>query len=313
METLEPRLMDYIKKSKHYEDNDIQPIVPLEKTYHITSSDRKTLRAYFSGKKGASDWSEYIQPNNSDFTDDQFEKDPRYQRILKKQKSQRDAQDQRQNYGTIRDNYGMYTSDVAPMSALEKTYSGFDPDEGLLLDRHQTRETNPYILKHPKLNKDKSYNVVPKIQYNQRQHFQQMYDRVKGPTHDPQISNIIGKMDSYNKKLEKTYTYSSQMDLDQKKVIPFVASKNKRDIANDYCAVPYMMDGGESRDVDIENYVRYGVPEGRARSLGYPSDAEHHFDYISPDIQDPDHVIFDRPYPSRMLNKQTAHNKSNYT
>jgi hypothetical protein len=57
------------------------------------------------------------------------------------------------------------------------------------------------------------------------------------------------------------------------------------------------------KNIDLENYVKYGYPTSKARSLGYENPFEHQFQYIDDDIQNPDHVVFDRPTASRLDNK----------
>lgn len=48
---LEPRLQEYIKKKKHYKENNIDPCVPLEKEYQIGSRDMKIIQSFLSGNR----------------------------------------------------------------------------------------------------------------------------------------------------------------------------------------------------------------------------------------------------------------------
>ena len=57
------------------------------------------------------------------------------------------------------------------------------------------------------------------------------------------------------------------------------------------------------KNIDFENYVKYGYTTSKARSLGFENPYEHQFQYIDEDIQNPDHVVFDRPMASRLDNK----------
>jgi hypothetical protein len=41
--SIEPRLSEYIKKKKFFEENNVSPTVPLEKQYMITSCDLKKI------------------------------------------------------------------------------------------------------------------------------------------------------------------------------------------------------------------------------------------------------------------------------
>jgi hypothetical protein len=101
-------------------------------------------------------------------------------------------------------------------------------------------------------------------------------------------------------------TPRNEMDLDHKVVLPNASCSEKRELENNYRAVPYMSGPG-NRDIDVDTFVRFGsTPSRGAKSLGYPNPIEHYFDYISNDIQDPNHVVNRRGLPSRMFNKETA-------
>ena len=61
--------------------------------------------------------------------------------------------------------------------------------------------------------------------------------------------------------------------------------------------------------VDGETYIKFGSPTSKAKSLGFENPVEHHFSYIDSDIQDPRHVVNDRPQLSRLSNKQSINYK----
>lgn len=63
------------------------------------------------------------------------------------------------------------------------------------------------------------------------------------------------------------------------------------------------------KNIDYENYVKYGYPTSKAKSLGFENPSEHFFQFIDSDIQDPKHVISDRPILTRLDNKTTAKSK----
>ena len=75
----------------------------------------------------------------------------------------------------------------------------------------------------------------------------------------------------------------------------------------------------KTRDVDVENYLAFGsstneVSSGytrnaKAKSIGYPNPAEHYFDYISEDMQFPDHTVIERSVSTRLLNKSFKEDK----
>lgn len=61
-----------------------------------------------------------------------------------------------------------------------------------------------------------------------------------------------------------------------------------------------------SRDnnYEIENNIIKGLPEReqKFKSLGFASSTEYNYDYISKEIQNPDHIVMPFPQPSRSLN-----------
>jgi len=96
------------------------------------------------------------------------------------------------------------------------------------------------------------------------------------------------------------------MDIETKVNIPKNNRTGKRDTENNYKSVPYM-NGSSMKDIDAENYLSYGTGQVKARkSRGYPNPAEHYFNYISNDIQTPEHSVFERGMPSRAFNKTIA-------
>jgi len=81
---------------------------------------------------------------------------------------------------------------------------------------------------------------------------------------------------------------------------------NKRD---NRMITPYDMEDtrADAPNIDIDNYLRSGVPKDSSKkSVGFPSAHEHYFQYISDDMQIPDHVVMERGYPSRDMNRETA-------
>ena len=56
---LEPRLQEYLKKKKHYKENNIKPCIKLEDEFLITDRDMKILRSFLRGKKDMYDSKKY--------------------------------------------------------------------------------------------------------------------------------------------------------------------------------------------------------------------------------------------------------------
>jgi hypothetical protein len=323
--SFDPRLREYIEKKRYYAENDIEPVVPLESQYNISDVDRRIIRSYMKGDIKTYDRrvkrsSTMVDPSNQKFPSSEFEYDHRFDRLKKKLERERAAQGQRQNYGIMQQKYDMYDSDREYASPVGNDRNGYfdrrrsndfpsddrDYKDDLLMDSREFVD-NPHLLKHP--SRKNMYHHPPRIQYNVRQ---QLADsgyrrRGRGLDHDSNISNIIGNLDTYSKKVNRTYNYSSDMDLDSKVVTPYMNCK-KYGGENSYTSVPYMT-GGNIRDVDVESFIKSGIPSRGSRSLGYNNPAEHYFQYISDDIQDPDHVVMDRGVPTRLLNKQLARPK----
>ena len=64
-------------------------------------------------------------------------------------------------------------------------------------------------------------------------------------------------------------------------------------------------------DVNVANYLSIGEAPGPTskKSFGYPSTFEHNFQYIDDDMQKPEHVVMERPFPTRIFNKTVARPK----
>lgn len=157
----------------------------------------------------------------------------------------------------------------------------------------------------------------------------------KPPTkHCPQIDKVIGNLETYAYKINKTYRYKSAMDDESKVVTPCLVSGGKNYInTSSYQAMPYLGRGDGMRDISIESEITQGMasrtrpystdktidqlyleqnsglPCRGTKSYGYRNPVEHFFDYVDGDIQDPDHVIMDRPEVTRTTNHVTTRPK----
>lgn len=172
---------------------------------------------------------------------------------------------------------------------------------------------NDNKLIHPKL--ERQYNYPPKIQYNdylQPEDLNRNHLGLKANLpHKPTIKKIIGELESYRKVGydRDTTDFSSRMNFDSD-ILPTYSKKRFTSRENDYMAVPYM--NGDIKDVDVENYIRYTSTTTKAKSNGYENPFDHYFQYISSDIQDPNHVVMDNNrggVPTRLFNKEFARPK----
>jgi hypothetical protein len=313
---LEPRLMEYINRKKIYNNNDIETSNSLEKIYAISSDDKKRIKKYLKGKRNLytrtklNNDSHFIDPDNHvDGFDNDFKKDPRYKRLKKKMKKQRDAQNQRYNYSDFNHKYE---------SKITKTpYDNLDRDNtsnkfnNYLLDSDDEDEiyNNPNQLFHPERRSNMTYHSQPRIS-NNRLLNRQIGDNSSSIPYSHDTTKIIGDLDTYSSRVNnrinnRIFDDRSTLDFDSKSVIPKINTNRKRGNYNNYMSVPKMCGNGE-RNIDMDNYIHYGVNSRASKSIGYKNPVEHYFQYIDSDIQHPDHVVNDRGYPSRLNNKRKA-------
>jgi hypothetical protein len=323
---LEPRLVEYLKKKKYNKKFGID-VSNLEKDFNIIDSDMVRIRSHFRGdKKGTIRLSDYIDPSSATFPSNSFKKDDRFDRIKKKQQADADAKMQKSNYGLINKGYDMYRQDRPFASATGDDFKSkeFHPNQWFQNSRDvSTEECNPYSTDD--FNKNVDYDrfdandsnkmsmresntyVHPKSVYNG---YLQRNSKLEDDPHS--IDAIIGKMNSYRNKVTKPFNQENQMDLDTKVVTQNARYNGKRETENTYQAVPLMMDGyGNGRDIDVDTFVRMKAGKYHNKSVGYPNPVDHYFNFISNDIQQPEHVVNMRGIPSRLLNKQIARPNGN--
>lgn len=325
---LEPRLMEYLNKKKVYNDNDIDSSVSLERMYSISKDDKHRIKKYLRGKRDLytrtklNNDSNFIDPSETEFNtlENEFKNDPRYDRLQKKMQRQRDAQKHRHNYGNMRDNYDMYNQqtpydfmDDSLRSHRESRYGRSRQvnqyaDDSYMLDSNDEEllYDNPNYIFHPERRSNMTYHNTPKISYNNRLINTQIGSgRSSSVPYSHSVNEIIGDIDSYREHVGNSYSHTSDMDFNNKMVIPKMNSNKKRGHTNKYMSVPQMHSNG-LRDIDMDNYVRYGVNSRATKGVGYENPVEHYYQYIDPDIQHPNHVVNDRGLPSRLYNKSRA-------
>lgn len=151
----------------------------------------------------------------------------------------------------------------------------------------------------------------PTIDYHTRMYPMQNNEGQMLPVdHDPRMREIIGELDSYGTRINGTYQRTSEMDTDMKVVIPTVNSNGKRSAnTSSYRPVPYMGRAEGIRDINRESEMQCSRTTRGSKSYGYYNPVEHYFDYISKDIQDPDHVVLERGLPTRLDNRKVARPK----
>lgn len=322
---LEPRLVEYLKRKQFYEDNDINSPIGLEKQYSITKDDIEKIKKFnlnqniesdSESESEAEDYENQYKQNKRknlktkvNFEDDshllectnsKFPMtniyDARLERINEKVRREKDANKYRGNTTNLQKSYDMYSRNFS--STTSKDFEGeFNLDnikEEINKVNDKIYEANSNYNTHELVNPPSKhqYNVPPKIQYNQQLHYQKNNSN----------QNTLGKgYISYKKPELPKFQNQNKFDMDTK---THIVSNNcrKSDLNMLYEGVAEMTNA-PLKNIDFENYVKYGYPTSKARSLGFENPYEHQFQYIDEDIQNPDHVVFDRPMASRLDNK----------
>lgn len=325
---LEPRLQEYIKKKKHYKKNNINPCVSLEKQYSITKSDIKLIKSFLNGNKGV-----YNHNQKDEFIDDdnyvnnktgfdidpeeRYRSDPRFKRYLQKVKKDKIALKQRYNFNNIGNDYNNAFQSISPVASEcdkdmmninmnnknEELYSIQHRIDNGIYDDNTKNDMRKYNSKKIIYNaKNMPFNnVTPNIDYNTRMYpMSNNEPRLLPVNHNPRIKQMMGELNSYEDKLDQSYRINTDMNTEnniskqlQKKPIPFVGMGKQIlniDDKDTMCGYP----GGPN------------ATNSKAKTHGYSNPVEHYFDYISNDIQDPDHVVFQRPLPTRLDNYTQA-------
>ena len=312
---LEPRLQEYLQRKDFFDNNKLDMKI-LEKQYMITDKDKHLINLYFNkniykkrdlDRNSFSDFVE-IPKEKPKVESDKFREDKRFERLKRKVETEKAAQSTRSDISELSRNYDLFNNcEMASMqgmpcvsssyfdTAFPKTQldvNSFEESKRLLRQPY-----NPHMYEQPQK------HVEPKIQYKQKVYNNQYNSYLP---HKPSLDNIVGEMNTYKTKVNKTYDFNSDSQF-------FTPQFNKNNCRKEEMDYMYKnvgeMTGGDLRNIDIETYIKFGSPTSKAKSLGFENPAEHHFSYIDSDIQDPMHVVNDRPVLSRLSNKQNVNYK----
>lgn len=126
--------------------------------------------------------------------------------------------------------------------------------------------------------------------------------------------NISRNQDRYGNELTPSFNAASEMDLDNKVVIPNVASNSKKDLSIGNYRFETYYGQSANRDTTLENDLVRGMPSSRPhnRSYGYRNPVENYFDFIDDDFQSPDTSVeaWERGgTATRLDNKNPAKNR----
>jgi hypothetical protein len=293
--TIEPRLLEYIRKKKYYSDNNINT-ESLDRDYSITQNDMLKIRGFLRGDKNVYNMvkqQDFIDTTQSMFPSEKLKKDPRFGRLKQKQQKDSDALNYKNNYGTISRTYDMYRKDRPFASAMGNDFSksDFHPNQWLN-DSKEEKIMNPNVANFDNNSNSLSMNntyVHPRSKNNGY-----LGENVRIENDRKTVDDMIGKLTNYKNKVDNKGYMSKFMDTDK-----------FRETEVNYIPMP-LMNGSSMADVDVDTYVRYGTTPSRGgKSLGYPNPIEHYFDYVSNDHQLPQHTVSNRGMPSRAYNKES--------
>lgn len=336
---LEPRLQEYLKKRTYYKTNNIEPSVPLEMEFMITDSDLNRIRCFLKGDKQIYETNrqgDFFDSNECVGYDDSkkfnffpsrelFKEDPHYKLQQKKMARDKQAMEQRHNYENyqfmkpldsnrmnIYNNQISYDNSTLLGSQNSNNFKdSFDIpkflDDGFEMESKYKQ--NPNLFKNTDTRK---YNNPPNTQYRQRVptlRDNKIDDKDCIP-HNNNLNNIIGNLDTYTNSVSMNYQGSNEMDYDNKMVMPNMNSGGRKYINTaGYQSIPLMAKDG-LRDIEMENLMKkLPSKDTKKKSYGYSNPAEHYFDYITEDMQQPDHVVL--PFPrggsaTRQTNKTAS-------
>lgn len=308
--SLEPRLVEYINKKKFYRKNSIESDT-LEKEYNISDYDILRIKSFAKGEKDKHlRFQDYVDTSQAYFPSEKLKQDPRFDRIKKKQEKIKDAGRQRHNYGNMSNTYDMYRDDRPFASACGDDFSesGFHPREWFENSRESnTSDFNQYeerpTTRRTTSKKSKDFNETntytqPKSKYNGRLPYGTQINDTNT------IDDILNQMNSTRDNYSRTMERETEFDVCSGNVIPNVRGRRNESYSEQHKTVPFMGDMRGDRNMDFDNYVKFGNMTRGSKSIGYPNPVEHYFDYISPDIQDPKHVVMDYGVPSRSWNRE---------
>ena len=309
--SIEPRLLEYINKKKYFMENSIESET-LEKDYNISEYDKLRIKAHLKGTRDKNlRFQDYVDTSQAYFPSELLKKDPRFDRIKKKQQKNKDAQLQRHNYGNISNEFDMYRNDRPFASAFgdDFTESKFHPREwfknsrDIDIDNHYQQES-PSVRRSS--NKYKDFNEINTYTHpNQKSKYNgYLRDEIQN---DHSLDNILASFNDINYNYNRTEQRENEFDYDYGTIRPNVRSK-KSYTHNSHNNMPYMGDMRGNPNTEAENFVKFGSLTRGTKSNGYPNPVEHYFDYISHDIQDPRHVVMERGVPSRSLNRERNRN-----
>lgn len=344
---LEPRLQEYIKRKQFHKNNNVTPCISPEKEFQITSQDKRILREYLSGNRDI--YSKYTLEKGVNcerrkryFPSKEFRDDARVPDIEKMKPTHNTPANMgmfapepgKRHYDNpvIRNNNLVLDARDFPDydgSGYDVTESRFSPRIDPKIDRGYERnnkhDSQYRIPEQPRkvLDPDpRNRHIISDLSNKQRynnngiasnKHQFSEYCDTDGYKDYGLIDNHEKQMHNarYGNDLTPTYNMASEMDLDNKVVIPNMSSKSKKDLNSGNYRFESYFGKSSCRDTEMESDLVRGMPTYRPhnRSYGYRNPAENYYDYLDDDFQGPDSSV--EPWerggePTRLTNKNAA-------
>lgn len=258
---LEPRLQEYIKRRKFYQDNNIKPSVSAEREFMIDQRDIRAIKSYFKGQQ--KNYGYIDTDNNADSNSNKYfpsksfrDKDPRVQKLKKTNKNKKVS------------NMGMFVPDKNEHYYDEPARPINDILDGRDLEDKDFKGFEPYDSKfNPRIdnNINATTSSVPDISTLSN------FDKRKSRYH---VDDVLC---TEHKNAKKRHRRREKNDKN-------IISYNMKDaIRNNY--------GVDTNEVDLDTYMMRGVPDHTSGSYGHRNPAEHYFDYIDPNYQSAENSV----------------------
>jgi hypothetical protein len=309
--TLEPRILDYLKKVKFYKKNKIEhdPKI-IQKEFAISKYDLNNIKLYKQGKPICCNnefCNDMISSKGQKFPSSKLQ-DERMNRLKQKQQKEKDAVLYKNNYNAISSQYDMYDENMnfsSPASdgfAMNWMNSFTNPNEAIVVKRQGTgcfAQSNTYnVDDKSKYHKNiKTNHISPSISYNNTLQFNKNNQLVH---EDYSVDSIFSQLDNYKQRpgINNAVYRRDPSDCVDVQIPRKSCTNNKKTM---YLA------GGDGQNIDVDTDMKFGqTPLRGGKTLGYKNTLEHSFSYISKYIQHPDHVVSERPISTRLLNKDFA-------
>jgi hypothetical protein len=329
---LEPRLQEYLKKKQLYKKNNITSCTSLEQQYMIIPEDISRIKAFYNGDRNIYDYNkqtEYIdlvEPQKFFPSDTYKKKDTRMQNIKNKQLDHVKANEQRNDFSNLQHTQQRitpYTNNVNNKQSMTFSDPPFNSPNNMQLENYYNSHDSKIESRVNHFQNDsRVYHDTPKIEYKNKLPYKQEYceprDFHNDKHHDHKVNDIIGDFNEF--KGDNIHHYHKQFKVDNDLKVRNPSNQNcinnsknlnwdKYRPVRDINSIRDSHNSNKNIDVDAENEMIMGMPTRTLKSYGFKNPVEHHFDYITNDIQTPNHTVMSFPrggYSTREMNHQTS-------